>query len=428
MKTYLPQAIYLVENKMQINSDLHIHSKYSIGSSKNMSIALLSTEAKKKGIQLLASGDCLHSKWFSEIKTMEEVDEGTFELNDTRFVLSTEVEDRKRVHHLLFFPSLSSAQDFRERVLQYSKNMDSDGRPNLRLDGEEIAQHAKDVDALIGPCHAFTPWTALYAYHDSLKSCYKDLENYVSYVELGLSADTFYADRISELKKLTFLTNSDAHSPYPVRLAREFTRFEMKDATYSELRKALLREGGRKSILNVGLPPQEGKYNESACIKCFTHYTLRESVMHKWKCTKCGKRIKKGVMDRINEIATYDAPKHPKHRPSYLHLIPLAEIIKMAIGQKSPNTKTVTRIWSDLITRFGDEVNVLVDAEFAEIAKVTDNRVKNAIEAFREGRVIMHPGGGGQYGFVEIPDKKAYEKYLKKRNKSKMGQASLFEF
>jgi uncharacterized protein (TIGR00375 family) len=428
MKTYLPQAIYLVENKMQINSDLHIHSKYSIGSSKNMSIALLSTEAKKKGIQLLASGDCLHSKWFSEIKTMEEVDEGTFELNDTRFVLSTEVEDRKRVHHLLFFPSLSSAQDFRERVLQYSKNMDSDGRPNLRLDGEEIAQHAKDVDALIGPCHAFTPWTALYAYHDSLKSCYKDLENYVSYVELGLSADTFYADRISELKKLTFLTNSDAHSPYPVRLAREFTRFEMKDATYSELRKALLREGGRKSILNVGLPPQEGKYNESACIKCFTHYTLRESVMHKWKCTKCGKRIKKGVMDRINEIATYDAPKHPKHRPSYLHLIPLAEIIKMAIGQKSPNTKTVTTIWSDLITRFGDEVNVLVDAEFAEIAKVTDNRVKNAIEAFREGRVIMHPGGGGQYGFVEIPDKKAYEKYLKKRNKSKMGQASLFEF
>jgi uncharacterized protein (TIGR00375 family) len=428
MKTYLPQSMYLVENKMQINSDLHIHSKYSIGSSKNMSIALLSTEAKKKGIQLLGSGDCLHSKWFSEIKTMKEVDEGTFELNDTRFVLSTEVEDNKRVHHLLFFPSLSSVLDFRERVISHSKNIDSDGRPNLRLNGEEIAQFAKDVGALIGPCHAFTPWTALYAYHDSLKSCYGELEDYVSYIELGLSADSNIADKISELSHLTFLTNSDAHSPYPSKLAREFIRFEMKDITYSELRKALLREGGRKPVLNVGLPPQEGKYHESACINCFTHYSLRESLMHKWKCTKCGKRIKKGVVDRVNELSTYDGPKHPKHRPEYLHLIPLSEIIMRAKGLRSPNTKTVSRIWDNLVSNFSDEVQVLVDAPLEDIEKITEEKVSGAISAFREGRVILHPGGGGRYGFVEIPDKKAYEKYLKKQKESKKGQASLFEF
>jgi uncharacterized protein (TIGR00375 family) len=413
---------------MIVNSDLHIHSKFSIGSSKNMSIALLSKEAKKKGIQLLGTGDCLHSGWFSEIGTLEKVDEGTFEMNDTRFVLSTEVEDNRRVHHLLLFPSLSSAQDFRERVIPHSKNIDSDGRPNLRLSGEEIAQNAKDVDAMIGPCHAFTPWTALYAYHDSLKSCYGDLVDHVSYVELGLSADTDCADRISELSRLTFLTNSDAHSPYPVRLAREFTRFEIKDITFSELSKALLRKGGRKSVLNVGLPPQEGKYHESACINCFTHYTLRESVMHKWKCTKCGKRIKKGVLDRVSEIAAFEVPKHPKHRPQYLHLIPLAEVIRMAIGQKSPNTKSVTRIWDDLVSNFGDEVKVLVDTDFKEIEEVCEDRVSNAIEAFREGRVIMHPGGGGQYGFVEIPDRKTYAKFLKMQKKSKSGQMGLSDF
>lgn len=413
---------------MHINADLHIHSKYSIGSSKNMSIALLSTEAKKKGIQLLGSGDCLHSGWISEIKELEKIDEGTFERNDTRFVLTTEVEDNRRVHHLLLFPSLSSALDFRKRVIPHTKNIDSDGRPNLRLSGEDIAQHAKDVDALIGPCHAFTPWTALYAYHDSLKSCYGDLEKYISFVELGLSADTNLADRISELKRLTFLTNSDAHSPYPLRIAREFTRFEMKDVTYSELRKAILREGGRKSVLNVGLPPQEGKYNESACIKCFTHYSLRESVMHKWKCTKCGKRIKKGVVDRVNELASYDSPKHPKYRPQYLHLIPLAEIIKMAKGVKSPNTKTVNLIWNELVSKFGDEVNVLVDADLDKIKKITEKKVSSAIEGLREGRVIIHPGGGGEYGSVEIPDKKTYSKYLKMQNQEKKGQASLFEF
>jgi uncharacterized protein (TIGR00375 family) len=410
---------------MIVNADLHIHGRFSIGSSKNMSFALLSQGAKKKGIQLLATGDCLHSQWMKEIKTMDKIDPGTFELNKTRFVLTTEVEDNRRVHHLLFFPSISSAMDFRERIEPHSKNIDSDGRPNLRMDGEQIAHHAKDVDAKIGPCHAFTPWTALYAYHDSLESCYGDLTDYISFVELGLSADTDYADRVSELQRLTFLTNSDAHSPYPIRLGREFTRFELKDITYSELIKALLREGGRKSVLNVGLPPQEGKYNESACINCYTHYSLRESIMQKWKCTKCGKRIKKGVMDRINELASYDSPKHPAHRPDYLHLIPLAEIIRMAVGQSSPNTKTVTRIYNDLITNFNHEVKVLVDTNFNEIKEVTEDRVIEAIKAFREGLVIIHPGGGGQYGHVELPDD---EMSAKSKKKKKIGQTGLFEF
>jgi len=415
---------------MKVNADLHIHSKYSIGSSKNMSIELLSLEAKKKGIQLLATGDCLHSKWIKEIKTMEKIDEGTYEMNNTRFILSTEVEDNKRVHHLLLFPSMSSALDFRNKVISHSKNIDTDGRPNIAMNGEEIAQHAKDIEALIGPCHAFTPWTALYAYHDSLLSCYGELVDYVSFVELGLSADTDYADRISELENLTFLTNSDAHSPYPIRLAREFTRFEMKDLTFDDLSKAILRKKGRGAVLNVGLPPQEGKYNESACIKCFTHYSLRESIMHKWKCTKCKGRIKKGVRDRVNEIATYDTPKHPDHRPQYLHLIPLTEIISKAIGHNSPNTKTVSKIWNELITNFDNEVNVLVDTSIDDISKVTEKRVTQAIKAFREGRVILHPGGGGQYGHVELPGTiNDFEARLKEtKKKKKRGQTGLFEF
>ncbi len=415
---------------MRVNADLHIHSRFSGGTSKNMKFSPISKESRKKGIQLVATGDCLHAGWMKEIREMEEIDEGIFQLNDTKFVLTTEVEDSRRVHHLLIFPSASSAEDFRAKITSFSPNLDSDGRPNLKLGGEEIAQFAKDVDALIGPCHAFTPWTALYAYHDSLKSCYGDLVGYISFVELGLSADTDYADRIAELERLTFLTNSDAHSPYPFRLAREFNRFEMSDITYEELKKAILRKGRRRAVLNVGLPPQEGKYNESACIKCYTHYGLREAIMQKWRCRKCGGRVKKGVKDRVNEIATYDVPKHPSHRPEYQHLVPLAEIITKAIGQSSPHTKTVFKIWNELITVFGDEIKVLVDADIETIAKSTQKNVTDAIRAFRDGKIILHPGGGGQYGRVELPGDMdgPLEKPIKPHKKARIGQTSLSEF
>jgi uncharacterized protein (TIGR00375 family) len=228
------------------------------------------------------------------------------------------------------------------------------------------------------------------------------LAGYVSVIELGLSADTNYADRIAELERLTFLTNSDAHSPYPVRLAREFNRFEVKDVTFDELTKALKREGGRVCKLNIGLPPQEGKYNESACIKCFQHYSLNDAVANNWKCAACGKRVKKGVRDRVEELADYPTPRHPSHRPEYIHIIPLAEIIMKALQHSSTNTKGVMELWSKLINKFGNEVTVLLDAEIDQVLKVTDKRVAKAIEAFRNNEIKISSGGGGQYGKLEL--------------------------
>jgi len=387
---------------MLINADLHIHSRYSGATSDKMTIASLSVEAPRKGINVLATGDCLHGAWQAEIKTCTVIDDGTFEMNGTRFILSTEVEDNHRVHHLFYFPSFSAVETFKEKIKPKSKNLETDGRPNVDMNGIELATLAKDVDALIGPAHAFTPWTAMYAYHSSLEDCYGDLASYISFVELGLSADSDYADTIQELHRLTFLTNSDCHSPHPVRLAREFTRFEVRDTTFQEIKKAILRTGGNKPVLNVGLPPQEGKYNETACISCFTHYTLDEAIKRRWKCS-CGKRIKKGVRDRIKEIATFKEPRHPDHRPPYIYLIPLSEIITKALGQHTPFTQSVTKRWDELIAAFGSEIAVLLDADIHEVAKVTIPAIVDAVQAFREHKVIIIPGGGGKYGTIELP-------------------------
>jgi len=390
---------------MIINADLHIHSLYSGATSDKMNIETISLEAPRKGIDVMATGDCLHSGWIKEIKACNVIDDGTFEMNGTRFILSTEVEGRHRVHHLLYFTCFSAIEDFKEKIKPYSKNLETDGRPNVDLSGEEIASLAKDFDVLVGPAHAFTPYTAIYAYHPSLTDCYGDLTDYVSFVELGLSADSDYADKIQELHRLTFLTNSDCHSPHPVRLAREFNRFEVNDATFDEIKKAILRIGGNKPVLNVGLPPQEGKYNESACISCYTHYSLEEAIRRRWKCS-CGKRIKKGVRDRVEERANFREPEHPDHRPPYLHLIPLTEIITKAVGQHTPFTKTVTRRWEELVSAFENEITILIDADINDITRTTTPAIAEAIQAFREKKVRIIPGGGGKYGSIELPEEK----------------------
>ena len=409
---------------MIINADLHIHSRYSGATSDKMNIETISLEAPRKGIDVMATGDCLHSGWIREIKACNVIDDGTFEMNGTRFILSTEVEGLHRVHHLLYFPCFSAVDEFKEKIMPHSKNLETDGRPNVNLSGEDIASFAKDVDALIGPAHAFTPYTALYAHHSSLTDCYGGLTDYISFVELGLSADSDYADKIQELNRLTFLTNSDCHSPHPVRLAREFNRFEVGDATFDEIKKAILRIGGNRAVLNVGLPPQEGKYNESACISCHTHYTLEEAVRRRWKC-RCGKRIKKGVRDRVEERATYKEPVHPDHRPPYLHLIPLPEIITKAVGQHSPFTKTVTMRWEELVSVFGTEITVLIDADLDEIARTSTSRIAEAIRAFREKKVRIVPGGGGLYGKIELPEE---EKVLTVSLGPQDHQTSLLEY
>ncbi|MDI6707505.1 MAG: TIGR00375 family protein [Candidatus Thermoplasmatota archaeon] len=407
---------------MLVNADLHIHSRFSAATSEKMRLPVLAKEALKKGIHLLATGDCLHPAWLKEIKELNKVSDGTLELNATRFVLTTEVEDCNRVHHLIIFPSLSAVEEFRTKAKNKAPNLDTDGRPNIAMTGEELAELAEDVDALIGCSHAFTPWTALYAYHNSLKDCYGDLTYYVSFVELGLSADTSYADRIKELADKTFLTNSDSHSPYPLRLAREFNRFELEEINFEELKKAILRQAGRKIVLNVGVPPQEGKYNETACIKCYKHYELRAALELRWRCNNCGARIKKGVKDRVDELADCDRPIHPEHRPPYLHLIPLSEIIAKALKLDSPITKRVFETWSELVKNFGSEVSILIDTAISAIAKVADVRITNAIKAFREGKIIVHPGGGGRYGAIELPEN------LEEHGKKTSFQKKIFEF
>ena len=389
---------------MLVNADFHIHSCFSMASSKDMLIKNMAPKSKLKGLRLLGTGDAFHPGWLDIIEqTTSSSGDGIYTFDGMDFILTAEVEGKNRIHHLIIVPDIGIARELSDRLP--SKNKNIDGRPKTRLGGAELLDLVHDYDCLIGPAHAFTPWTGMYKSFDSIYDCY---EKSPDFVELGLSADTFMADTVAELKDFVFLTNSDAHSPWPHRLGREFNQIEVDDISYSSVKKAIKN---RDVKANYGLFPNLGKYHMTACTKCFKLIDPEIARQRGMKCS-CGGRIKKGVDFRISEIADYSKSRHPDFRPEYVHLMPLAELISM-VYDKGVTTKTVQSKWQVLVDAFGTEIDVLINSPLDDISKI-DSSVAFAIEAFRNKKIDVVPGGGGKYGEI------SFEKKLEKPKAAKI--------
>lgn len=388
---------------MLVNADFHVHSCFSMASSKDMLIKNMAPKSKLKGLQLLGTGDAFHPGWLDIIEESTTYsDDGIYSYEDMDFVLTTEVEGQNRIHHLIIIPDMDIARELSDRLV--SKNKATDGRPRTKSSGAEILELVKEYDCLIGPAHAFTPWTGMYKSFDSIYDCYGAKPDFV---ELGLSADTFMADTVAELKDFPFLSNSDAHSPWPHRLGREFNQIELEDISYSSIQKAIKH---KDIVKNYGLIPNLGKYHMTACTKCYKLVDPAIAKENKMKCS-CGGTIKKGVDFRISEIADYDEPKHPDFRPDYIHLMPLAELIS-TVYDKGVTTKTVQGKWQSLVDKFGTEIDILINVDI-ELIREIDSLIARGIEAFRNKTLHITPGGGGKYGEISF-NKKIEERKVAK--------------
>ena len=384
---------------MIINADLHVHSKYSMATSKNMNPETMAVESMKKGLNLIATGDALHSKWLEELEDQLTPldDTGIYKTNiegvSTNFITTTEVEDNERIHHLLIIPSLEVAWQMRDEFTV--KNMDADGRPKIRMHASEIIDIAKDYDCIVGPAHIFTPWTGIFKTYDSIEECYGQK---VDFVELGLSSDTILADTIEELHDYPFLTNSDSHSPWPHRIGREFNKIDLSELSFKAIKKAI---GSDKILENYGINPRMGKYHETGCIKCYKLYDIKDAQNKNMKCS-CGGQIKKGVKSRIDELSTLAEGKHPKNRPHYQYVLPLAELLS-TVHDKGVTTKYVQTRYNQLIEEFSNEIDVLINIPVEKIA-IIDKKLATIIQAYRTNNLDVIPGRGGQYGTVNYKE------------------------
>ena len=372
---------------MLATADLHIHSPYSIAVSRFMQPEELIRGCVTKGIRVLGTGDALQPDWQNGWKPFLENDAGIV------IVPQGEIEDKNRVHHVILAEDPAQFSQLRDELAGTCKSFVTSGRPHVYLSGEEIADAAHDVGALVGPAHAFTPWTAMYAYFDSVPACYGSAK--IDFLELGLSADSSYGAAIPDLYDTPFLTNSDAHSPYPDKLGREFNRIRLDKPTTKDVL-AAIRKGAVE--MNAGFFPEEGKYNRTACTRCYTQYPLEDAIRHQWRCPADGGIIKKGVSDRALELSH---GSEAKPRPQYVHVLPLAQIIQTMEGASSPNTKKCRAIYTKFIETFENEIAVLIDVPAPEIRTIHP-KVADAVTALRNGTVILHPGGGGKYGTFSL--------------------------
>src|SRR3972149_1119753 len=132
---------------------------------------------RRKGMGLVATGDWTHPLWFREIQAnLEELGNGLLKLktaapDDPLFLLATEVSciytqngKGRRVHTLIWVPSLDSADKINKEMSRQGCNLMSDGRPIIGLTSIQVAELVLTIEphAMIIPAHAWTPWFSVY--------------------------------------------------------------------------------------------------------------------------------------------------------------------------------------------------------------------------------------------------------------------------
>ncbi len=419
--------------RVQVIADLHLHSKYSRAVSQHMVLPTMMQFARQKGLNLLTTSDWTHPLWIREIKQeLGEFSQGIYELKsstnklDPKFILSVEVSSiysqggkARRIHSLLFVPSIEVAGKFNSALQKKGANLSSDGRPIVGLSPQNLLEIIMEIDerSFMIPCHAWTPWFSLYGSmsgFDSIEECFGDYEKYIYGIETGLSSDPAMNWRIPELKNRSILSFSDSHSP--IKMGRESTVFELEKLTYDNLKKAIMRKSASNRIsYTIEFYPEEGKYHYTGHRNCGVVYSPVDTKKKGTNCPKCGKGLIVGVMERVEDLAISSEKTNSgvgksgvkwtidptKNHPPFAKLVPLNEVIAESL--EVPITSIKIKPVFDLLTdKFESEFEVLLKTPIDEIAKVGGEELAEAIRKVRSGDISIQPGFDGQFGIVKI--------------------------
>ncbi|MEM4245804.1 MAG: endonuclease Q family protein [Candidatus Bathyarchaeia archaeon] len=406
---------------MRVIADLHTHSRYSRATSENMNLEDLNHFGLIKGLSVVGSGDFTHDKWIRELKEkLQEVDgSGLYVLKGggrgLRFILSCEVStifnymnQSQHVHHVILTPKLDYAEALAEKLSRYG-DLSVDGRPVLSLSAPELVEVVLEVsrENVIFPAHIWTPWYSILGGNNSFNSveeCYQDKAHEIFALETGLSSDPPMNWRVKSLDRFTLVSNSDSHSAWPWRIGREANVFELRELTYGELTGALRSKDPRRMLFTVETHPQYGKYHWTGHRRCGVSMPPEEAIKAGNRCPRCGRLMVKGVEQRVEELATRKKGERPEGAIDFLHVLPLSEIISTVLGLGSPALKKVWELYNLLVSKFGNEFKVLLDAEIEKVREMVGGGIADIISRMREGKIQVVPGYDGVYGRLSLSD------------------------
>lgn len=407
---------------MSFIADLHIHSKYSRATSRDMSPESLWKWAQLKGISVIGTGDFTHPGWITELKEKLELSgSGLFALRGklqneevpascragVSFMLSAEISciyskggKTRKVHSIVVVPGFSEAERI-NRELARIGNLHADGRPILGLDAKELLKIVLDSspDALVIPAHAWTPHFSVFGAasgFDSLEECYDELAPHIHAIETGLSSDPPMNRRLSALDRITLLSNSDAHSP--AKIGREANIFGC-GISYESITDAI--KTGKGSEGTIEFFPEEGKYHYDGHRNCHVSLRPEETIRRGYLCPACGKKVTIGVMHRVEKLADRKEASAPGDTPGFHSIIPLPEIIAEVLGVGA-NSKRVNSMYIDLLTKLGSEFTILMKSSLAEIETASTPLMREAVFRMRTGKIHIVPGYDGEFGKVRI--------------------------
>ncbi len=400
---------------MRTITDLHIHSRFSRACSPNLTVPNLAVWARRKGIDLLGTGDFTHPGWLAELeRDLVEVAPGTYEHpaeKGARFVLTSEVAciykrggKVRRIHLLLLAPNFAAVHKIRALLEKLGKNLKADGRPILGMDSIDLLHLIQDADprCLMIPAHAWTPWFAIFGSasgFDSIVECFGDDAKHIHAIETGLSSDPAMNWRLSQLDDLLILSNSDAHSLR--NLGREANVFDLPERTYAALHDAIVARDKTKLLETIEFFAEEGKYHLDGHRACGVRLTPAETIKRGGKCPVCGKDVTVGVLARVEAIADRPQGGKPAHAVPFKSIVPLEQVIGEALGV-GPASKKVQQMYARLTDRIGSEFAILLDVPIENIAAEGGERVAEAVRRVRAGELTVLGGFDGQYGTVRI--------------------------
>ena len=394
----------------EIFADLHVHIGRSengkpikITAARSLNFANIAKEcADRKGIQMVGIIDCASPYVIEDIENFlkngdaYEIEEGGIIYKDkVCIILGSEVETSEvnedgktgSAHNLCYFPTLADIKAFSNEMKNYIHNITLSTQ-RARISAYNLIDIVEKHNGILVPAHIFTPYKSFYGNCTKrLERIFKEKFDKIFAVELGLSADTFLADEISELETRTFITDSDAHS-LP-KIAREYNKVLMENISFKELVKALKNEDGRKILANYGLDPKLGKYHRTYCELCNKPIEGKPPVT---KCDTCdSSKVVMGVFDRIEIIKDKPETKSPANRPPYIYQIPLTFVPGLG-------AKTIDK----LLDNFETEMNILHKLSEDDIEAVVGEKNARAIECARTGKMHIQSGGGGVYGKLTV--------------------------